>query len=173
MHGSLPGWTDEKIAIVRRVIGEGASAGEAAKAAGVTRNALIGKCRRLGIALNNSKSGPRKPRPARRPIERKGPIRRSAIKAARDAAQNPYRTPLPPAPDFIAGENPAVLPVPAHDLAIPIEQRCTLLTLKKNSCRWPVGDPKLDPDNFFFCGGERVEGSSYCAHHKQRSEPRE
>jgi GcrA cell cycle regulator len=55
---------------------------------------------------------------------------------------------LPPMPD---GSN------------IPHAQRCTLLQLKPGVCKWPLGEPQ-SPD-FFFCGGDAVEGKPYCAGH--------
>lgn len=39
----------------------------------------------------------------------------------------------------------------------------TLLDLKLNSCRWPIGEPK-DAD-FHFCGKDTVTGKPYCAEH--------
>lgn len=39
----------------------------------------------------------------------------------------------------------------------------TLLDLKLNSCRWPIGEPK-DAD-FHFCGKDTVTGKPYCSEH--------
>jgi GcrA cell cycle regulator len=39
----------------------------------------------------------------------------------------------------------------------------SLLDLKMNSCRWPIGEPK-DAD-FHFCGKDTVTGKPYCAEH--------
>ena len=50
-----------------------------------------------------------------------------------------------------------------EDMAIPADQRRTLLQLNNKNCHWPVGDP-LSAD-FFFCGGEAVEDRPYCAGH--------
>jgi GcrA cell cycle regulator len=40
----------------------------------------------------------------------------------------------------------------------------TVLELKFNSCRWPIGDPRLS--DFRFCGKMRVAKCSYCPEHK-------
>ena len=48
-------------------------------------------------------------------------------------------------------------------IEIPLEQRKTLLQLTEKTCHWPVGDPANV--EFFFCGGEAVRGTSYCAFH--------
>jgi len=46
---------------------------------------------------------------------------------------------------------------------IPIGQRRTILELTEQTCRWPIGDP--GSTDFFFCGGNPVGGSPYCAYH--------
>ena len=39
----------------------------------------------------------------------------------------------------------------------------TLMDLKLNSCRWPIGDPK--DEDFHFCGADTVTGKPYCSEH--------
>ena len=48
---------------------------------------------------------------------------------------------------------------------IPMGQRCTLLELSDNKCRWPIGDP--GSVEFYFCGGSPVEGAPYCTFHSR------
>ncbi len=43
------------------------------------------------------------------------------------------------------------------------EGNVSLLDLKLNSCRWPIGEPK-DAD-FHFCGKDTVTGKPYCSEH--------
>ena len=45
----------------------------------------------------------------------------------------------------------------------PKQGKVSLMDLKMNSCRWPIGDPK-DAD-FHFCGKDTVTGKPYCAEH--------
>ena len=45
------------------------------------------------------------------------------------------------------------------------ERRCTVLELTSKNCHWPFGEPQ-SPD-FFFCGGDAVDGKPYCAGHCQ------
>lgn len=52
------------------------------------------------------------------------------------------------------------------DLAIPVDQRKTLMELGPFHCRWPVGDPT--EAGFFFCGGVATDGP-YCASHARRA----
>ena len=53
------------------------------------------------------------------------------------------------------------------DLQIPVAQRKTLMQLTERTCRWPVGHPRSE--GFFFCGGETITDSPYCAHHTRRA----
>ena len=43
------------------------------------------------------------------------------------------------------------------------QENISLMDLKMNSCRWPIGDPK-DAD-FHFCGKDTVTGKPYCSEH--------
>lgn len=46
---------------------------------------------------------------------------------------------------------------------VPASGKMTLMDLKLNSCRWPIGEPK-DAD-FHFCGKDTVTGKPYCPEH--------
>ncbi len=48
---------------------------------------------------------------------------------------------------------------------IPLGQRCSLLELGEDKCRWPIGDPGAP--EFFFCGGKPIEGLPYCGYHSR------
>lgn len=54
-----------------------------------------------------------------------------------------------------------------EDSKIPFEQRCTLLQLTKDTCKFPVGDPTSE--DFFFCGGQTLADAPYCAGHCRRA----
>ncbi|MBR5130757.1 MAG: hypothetical protein IKV03_06010 [Alphaproteobacteria bacterium] len=43
------------------------------------------------------------------------------------------------------------------------QENVSLMDLKLNSCRWPIGEPK-DAD-FHFCGKDTVTGKPYCSEH--------
>ena len=58
------GWSEERVALLRKLWAEGLSASQIAKQlGGVTRNAVIGKVHRLGLAGRATPS-----RPAKRPV---------------------------------------------------------------------------------------------------------
>jgi GcrA cell cycle regulator len=137
------GWTDERVELLRKLWAEGLSAGQIAERLAVTRNAIIGKVHRLGLAPRrgpqyrmSSHGLPRGRRPDR-PYPR-----RSA------AALNPC---------------PVVTAAPVPQLAFDVLGPLGLgvLDLLENSCRWPFGDPKRDFGG--FCG--READGSYCDDH--------
>src|SRR4051794_14808781 len=117
------GWTEERVAILKKLWLEGLSASQIAKQlGGVTRNAVIGKVHRLGLSGRATPSSP--PRPV-------------------------FKTPRPPrpasspsslAPRRIAAANPD--PMPANYVEEP--GSATVLTLGAHMCKWPIGDPASD-----------------------------
>ena len=145
-------WTGDRVATLKKLWADGHSASAIATKLGeVTRNAVIGKAHRLGLA--GRKCGARKldlSRPASlfptRRLARQSRRRSRPIPAASSPRAVAAKTRLPPEP----------CPAP--------EQAATVLTLTAFACRWPEGDPKHP--GFHFCG--RSKGSTsgpYCEHH--------
>lgn len=154
-------WTDERVALLRRLWEDGQSASKiAAQLGGVTRNAVIGKVHRLGLA-GRAKPGEeaqgavRTARPAVAEIE-------TAIAVVEAEAPEPVAiVSHRPAPDF-------PLPQPAASaapVALAVSQRVTIMDLRESMCRWPLGDPTT-PD-FRFCGARSITGLPYCTHHAE------
>jgi GcrA cell cycle regulator len=146
-------WTDERVEALKKLWTEGHSASQiAAELGGVTRNAVIGKVHRLGLA-GRAKSPastpprPRKPRAASQMVR----IPRPAVRG-NTALAHAYELEGDPEPELI-------------DNVIPLGQRRSLLQLTEETCRWPIGDPGT-PD-FFFCGGPRITSLPYCAYHSR------
>ncbi|MBP5344070.1 MAG: global cell cycle regulator GcrA-like protein [Alphaproteobacteria bacterium] len=52
---------------------------------------------------------------------------------------------------------------PQKAVSHPKKHKISILDLKLNTCRWPIGEP-TDPD-FHFCGENTVVGKPYCAKH--------
>ena len=140
-------WTDETIAELRRGLDLNHSASWIAddifRIHGwkVSRSAVCGKIFRLG--LNN-------PMPVTRERKARGPRKPRVAIGDRGWQAKPRMVKV-------------VEPEPIMDEAIPLHQRRTLLELGPDECKWPCGDPVL-PD-FYFCGGSRIEGLSYCPFH--------
>jgi GcrA cell cycle regulator len=147
-------WTDERVELLKKLWADGLSASQIANELGnVTRNAVIGKVHRLGLsgrAKSPSSAAPRQ----RKPRVHAHMLRmRPATRGNTALATVPgYDLDLEPEPELI--EN-----------IIPIGQRCSLLELTDDKCRWPIGDP--GSVDFFFCGGKPSEGLPYCAYHSR------
>jgi GcrA cell cycle regulator len=139
------GWTDERVATLKKLWLEGLSASQIAKQlGGVTRNAVIGKVHRLGLSGRAAPSQPARPvyRPQRpRPAVAAAPAPRPAPMAV--------RTPVAAAP----------APAPVVDLP----GTATVLTLGAHMCKWPIGDPTTD--DFSFCGRRSGDEGPYCVEH--------
>ena len=179
-------WTEDRVELLKTLWGEGLSASQTANklGAGISRNAVIGKVHRLGLSAR-AKSPPgsvqlqRKPRPLGHAIRvaRGGGVHGNTALAPQQAYEEApvYETqayapqvyaPQIYAPQVYASQVCARAVEPEPKLienVIPIGQRCSILDLNNNKCRWPIGDPSL-PD-FFFCGGNTVGNMPYCAHH--------
>jgi GcrA cell cycle regulator len=146
-------WTDERVESLKKLWAEGLSASQiAAELGGITRNAVIGKVHRLGLAGRAKSPASTAPRPrktrAASPMLR---ISRPSVRGNTALAQL-YETEHEPHPDLA-------------DNVIPLGQRRTLLELTEETCRWPIGDP--GSPEFFFCGGQTVTSLPYCAHHSR------
>jgi GcrA cell cycle regulator len=146
-------WTDERVEALKKLWSEGLSASHiAAELGGVTRNAVIGKVHRLGLAgraksPTSSAPRPRKPRPHGHMLR----VSRPSVRG---------NTALAHAYELEAEAEPELV-----DNVIPMGQRRTLLELTESTCHWPIGDPG-QPD-FFFCGGQTVANLPYCAYHSR------
>lgn len=164
-------WTDERIALLKQYWEEGRSASQIAEllGEGLSRNAVIGKAHRLGLASRPSplKTGEAKAEP-------KAP--RPEPKAAAPKPAAPRPAPAAPAPAPVQADAPArpvpvappvsVDPVPAANRgAAPRAKggRVTLLDLNDRICKWPIGHP--DEPDFHFCGKPVNPGFPYCSEH--------
>jgi len=144
-------WTEERIALLQKLWGQGYSASQiASQLQGVTRNAVIGKIHRLG-------KSPGAPVDRPRPALLAAHARRPAAVEARRAAP-PLQAQTQPQPDWTVRpfRRAALLEEPGL---------ATSTTLEAHMCRWPIGDP--DETGFSFCG-QSVEGSRpYCKGHSR------
>lgn len=155
-------WTQAQLRELRQRWSRGVPASQIARAlgGGISRNAVLAKVRRLGLA-------------ARRTHERR-PSARSTIRAISfDAIPDRLRPrkhhsnrEQPRYPTWVIAASPYVED-PGLDAAIPVPQRRTLIELSGQTCRWPVGDP-ASPD-FFFCGGATHDAHPYCRDHCARA----
>ena len=119
MNMQVVNWTDDRVEQLKNLWTEGLSASQIARAlGGVTRNAVIGKVHRLGLAGRASPSRSERPR---LPMAPKVSLRQHT----------------PPAP--VVEEDPVTLGDGSH---------ATVLTINDRMCRWPIGDPSAEAFHF-------------------------
>jgi len=165
-------WTDDRVATLTKMWGEGQSASQIAKElGGVTRNAVIGKVHRLGLS-NRATTGAK---PAA-----KGKVAAKPAAKAKSAAKPKAAVPaVPPKPVLPTRKViiPAGQPLPPQPSANEISpealasvrevekkaKKIGLMELTERTCKWPIGDPATD--EFWFCGLEAQPGKPYCEAH--------
>lgn len=152
-------WTPEHIAALKTLFNEGVSFSHIASQLALTRNAVIGKCNRLGLRRDPPPSLSR----TRAAAAKAGNLTRKFRRPRSDSTKNKTYNKLVAGPKF----NPEPLPSPLEsDLAIPKRQRKNVFTLGPRDCKFPVGDPGTP--SFFFCGARKLSELPYCAAHAKR-----
>jgi len=114
-------WTEDRVEQLKSLWTEGLSASQIARAlgGGVTRNAVIGKVHRLGLA------------------GRATPTRSDRPRLPSAPRLNVRHAHTPPAP--IVEEDP---------LKLDDGSFATVLTISNTMCRWPIGDPSDNEFHF-------------------------
>ena len=179
-------WSDERVAVLKKMWLEGNSASEIAKELGnITRNAVIGKVHRLGLSnrdTNVSKAGVtaeksikgvkrgRPPKINKEPTKRGRPQKITQPKDLNDTTLERGK------PINKSGtterSNDSRLEV-VSDLSeetlndlLKVEmksKKISLMDLTERTCKWPIGDPATE--EFWFCGHEAEPGKPYCKTH--------
>jgi GcrA cell cycle regulator len=142
-HGRAPQfpWTDESEAHLRQLVDDGLSCRMIAKKmdGGYSRNAIIGKCRRLGLKLFL------RPKPPKRAV---GQSSVDAGIARRIAARVNIQT--------MKSDGRADIPTDQSASAI------SLFDIGADQCRWPLTDAG---PGFLFCGTTTQAGRTWCPRH--------
>jgi GcrA cell cycle regulator len=151
-------WNDERVDALKKLWADGLSASQiAGRLGGVTRNAVIGKVHRLGLAGRATTSRMKSPRSSR---VRAAHAAKRMMRARQPAVGNS------PLRNLYLGETEPYVPA-AEELVIPLNERKYIQTLTESCCRWPIGDPQ-QPD-FHFCGKKKIPGLPYCEVHARRA----
>lgn len=159
-------WSDESVATLTRLHGEGASASEIARALGgrLTRNSVIGKSHRLGLRRTEETTqatralakinGRKAARPTAKPTPHLRTSPRVGIAGNGATFQHAPPAPLPRLREVPATGNPARI----------IDDHWTRL-----GCKWPIGTPaRHDASEQLFCNGPRAPGEArYCCDHRR------
>jgi GcrA cell cycle regulator len=170
------GWTEDRVTLLKKLWTDGLSASQIAKQlGGVTRNAVIGKVHRLGLAGRAAPSRPIKRVVA--PIVRAKP---TLAVAAASAESTPVAA-ISEKSAFVALDasiDAEIQPEAASALAqafasikaakpkaktVREGEIIGVLQLGPNMCKWPIGDPG-DAD-FGFCGSQCGSSAVYCEEH--------
>ena len=179
-------WSDERVAVLKKMWLDGNSASEIAKELGnITRNAVIGKVHRLGLSnreTNVSKAGAtgnketkgvkrgrppkinKEPKKRGRPQKIKEPkdfddITTESNKSTNASGTNgrTNETKLEVVSDLSEETLKDLLKVEMKS------KKISLMDLTERTCKWPIGDPATD--TFWFCGHEAEPGKPYCKTH--------
>jgi GcrA cell cycle regulator len=175
-------WTPERIDELKARWSKGLNARQIARELkhGITRAAVLGKIRRLGIADSTPAVvvQPATQRTARKANKRRTESARPPGPTAITRRLAP--TPVPrrlastaitlwrsrSVPSWVLEAQPYI-DDPGVDADIPRAQRRSLPQLNDRVCRWPVGDPSRP--GFFFCGAQRFANRPFCAAHCERA----
>jgi GcrA cell cycle regulator len=134
-------WTDERIERLKSHFAAGLTCREIAADIGVSRNAVIGKLSRLNLT--------RGPKREERRIEARAARGLNALaRLQQEMLVEIYAEAGDMAP-----------------LGIDEANRCSLLELDENRCRWPISTPGAE--DFCFCGNTAPDGQPYCAGHSR------
>ena len=132
------GWTDEKVAKLKELWGNGKTASQIAEIiGGISRNAVIGKAHRLNLSAKI------KTRTATSNQNYQNSLNEQNIKS-RKGRRSKFKS-LIIEKDF-EPENPKQLE-----------------ELDENSCKWPIGH--RNEKSFYFCGRSSLKDFSYCKLH--------
>ena len=131
-------WTEEKVAKLKELWGNGNTASQIAQIiGGISRNAVIGKAHRLNLSAKIKT----RTAASNQQFESSSIENNTKIKRGR---RNKFKS-LIIEKDF-EPENPKQLE-----------------ELDENSCKWPIGHP--NEPNFYFCGRTSLKDFSYCKLH--------
>ena len=149
-------WDEDTIEKLLTLHHEGKTAGEIGAELGKTRNAVIGKLHRMGMARKQLEA-------AKLAREKEEEERRLAEQAKRDDAATKEGA----KPNGQDQEVSELDTIEAHrESAKNAEEkslRLSLMELTSRTCKWPIGDPATE--EFWFCGLPSQPGKPYCTAH--------
>jgi GcrA cell cycle regulator len=147
-------WTEDRVERLKKLWAEGMSAGQIRdELGGTSRNAVIGKVRRLDLARRPNPVASQQPK-LKQERRKPGPIA-SLVTPARFGDAPDW----PPEPRFRKH-------YPAEPLAI--SKPVSILDLTSSTCRWPLEQANVI-GGYLFCGGKALDGCAYCRTHQERA----
>jgi GcrA cell cycle regulator len=174
------GWTPDRVETLKKLWAKGLSASQIAnQLGGVTRNAVIGKVRRIKlegrVARRNPLSSKKNTSVTQQKVSRPKNTEKKSIASAISSstrsssaivAKTAFNNNTPPRQSTEkSGEKEAgvfLYARPYENTVVPISRHLRLDELTERTCKWPNGDPLKA--NFYFCGNDADEGP-YCKYH--------
>jgi GcrA cell cycle regulator len=150
-------WTPERVEQLRTHIATGLTCSEIAAEIGVSRNAVIGKIHRLGLAPGRPTSGSGSGLVTGSEREHPSRARRSPPSPQRQFLRLIFADRASPGSATNADQTRV-----AATASVESTRPCSLLELAACNCRWPVSN---GAGAFAFCGNDSVRGFPYCAGH--------
>lgn len=148
-------WTDEKVKLLVQYWEAGQSITQIGKQLGMTRNAVVGKAHRIGLAKRAS------------PIMRADkPAQPRAAASGGGSGGDVHRAPPAPRAPIQVKEDAATPHAPHQHVPQAQLTAAMLAALTPSTgprCKWPIGDPKTA--EFDFCTHVALPGKPYCAAH--------
>ena len=136
-------WTDQTIATLRILWGEGHSTAEIGRRMDTTKNAIVGKAHRLQLPARPS------------------PIRIASPDRPKLAPR--ITPPVLAVPSFLPT---ALLPAPAPEPPL-VHPAAPATARRAGACQWPIGEPGRA--GFHLCGDEPAPSKPYCPSHCGRA----
>lgn len=150
-------WTPDMIEILRQAWPGPDSCAAIGRQIGVSKNAILGKAKRLGLP--------------ERPI----PIPRSSAKPHQAAARLPHSRVMPSAAAAVAV---AAVPKPAVALRVSASAEDALRSPTimpsppTGGCKWPMWGHREAPTHRYCDKPQRDVGDAYCSHHMEKAHVR-
>ena len=150
-------WTDERVGLLKQLWLDGKSASQISTilGGGVTRNAVIGKVHRLGLA-----GRPKVSSVASAPV-RSSRIRVSPQRLGTQIAQR-QRSIGNTALNYLHNYDIETEQDVECNVVLPMSLKVTIVDLKEAMCKWPLGDPATP--EFRYCGASSID-APYCSFH--------
>lgn len=147
-------WTVERDEALRKLVKCGLTGAQIAKELSVSRCAVIGRMRRLGVKSLN---------PPRKLSEVERALRESKSVSVADNRKKQVRGGTVNVTRLSCGKD--ALPTWESASSAPEPRNLSLMDLEWRDCRWPVKNPPRGEEHL-FCGHPTVVGARYCAHHR-------
>lgn len=168
----MSGYGDEEGKVIVRLWTDGHSASSIAERVNVafrtgrSRNAIIGFLHRKGLTRGTTQT-----RPRTRRFDTLTQAQRHQMRMDREARRPSNGSLRPPRPRNQRQVPPWQVPPDqrpiVEDDPTKAARLVALVDLEPGDCRWPIGDPRLQP--FGFCGEKAIPGLPYCSGHAHRA----